>query len=41
MRGLDPRICSGKEDGRVKHGHDGIGFESIDTTALIFNKCIK
>ena len=25
MRGLDPRICRVKEDGRVKPGHDGVG----------------
>ena len=25
MRGLDPRICRVKEDGRIKSGHDVVG----------------
>src|SRR5918994_1023008 len=34
MRGLDPRICRVKEDGRIKSGHDVVGgFRRNDDVA--------
>ena len=31
MRGLDPRICRVKEDGRIKSGHDVVGGVKLDS----------